>query len=318
MMLFLKAANITGEVIVPSFTFPATVQAVIWAGLVPVFADCLPNTLNLDSEDVKRKITDSTSAILATHIFGNPADIDALEEVARSTGLKIFFDAAHGFGGLHKGKALGSFANAEAFSLSPTKLLIAAEGGLVTTNDEELANRLRNGRNYGDPGDYDCQMLGLSARMSEFHAALGLAGIDGVEERIARRKELADTYRLLLGDLPGVRFQEIAEYDHSTYKDFTILIDENEFGISRDVLAKALEAENIITKKYFYPPVHEQKFMRAYTHRAENLENTISVSRQVLSLPIYFRLLDEEIDKTCKAIIKIHNHIYEISSASDQ
>ncbi len=315
MMLFLKAAELSGEVIVPSFTFSATVEATLWAGLVPVFADCLPDTINLDPEDVKRKITDSTCAILGTHVFGNPTDIEALEDIARSAGIHLFFDAAHGFGSLHRGKAIGSFGDAESFSLSPTKLLIAAEGGLVTTNDDELATRLRWGRNYGDPGNYDCQLLGLNARMSEFHATIALASFAGVDERVARRNELAATYRARLGDLPGVSFQEIAEYDRTTCKDFTLVIEESEFGLSRDALSKAMDAENIATKKYFYPPVHQQKFMQAYPHRADGLESTLKISEQVLSLPIYARLSDEEVGKICDAIRRVHHHVREVVSA---
>ena len=317
MMLFLKAADLHGEVIVPSFTFPATVEAVLWAGLIPVFADCCEDTINLDPEDVKRKITGKTCAILATHVFGNPADIEALEKISRDAGVRLFFDAAHGFGASHRGNPVGSFGDAESFSLSPTKLLIAAEGGLVTTNDDELAVRLRWARNYGDPGDYDCRMLGLSARMSEFHAALALTGMDGLADRVDRRNEIAALYFENLGGIPGIRFQEIAEYDYSTYKDFTLVIDESEFGLTRDGLAQALYAENIITKKYFYPPVHEQQFMSQYAHRAEHLHNTDTISRKVLSLPIYSLLKDAEILKICKAVHRIHLNAREIGQVCD-
>jgi len=316
MMLLFKAAQLTGEVVVASFTFTATVGALLWAGLKPVFADCRPDTFNVDAEDVERKISTRTSAILATHVFGNPADTDALEEIARSHGIKLFFDAAHGFGSLRDGRPVGSFGDGEVFSLSPTKLLIAAEGGIVVTNHSDLATRVQWGRNYGNPGDYDCQLLGLSARMSELHAALALAGLDGVNDRVARRNHLAARYREELGQLPGISFQTVRPTDRSTYKDFTVVIDEEAFGLSRDLLAVALDAENVATRKYFFPPVHQQQFVRYSPHRAEGLGVTESLSRRVLSLPIYSLLSERELEKICEAIARIHHHAATIRSAS--
>jgi dTDP-4-amino-4,6-dideoxygalactose transaminase len=292
------------------------VEAILWAGLIPVFADCLPDTLNLDPQDVKRKIKNETSAILATHIYGNPVNIEGLEELARSSGIKLFIDAAHGFGARYKGQAVGGFGNAEVMSLSPTKLLIAAEGGVVTTNDGDLATHLRWARNYGDPGNYDCQILGLNARMSEFHASLALAGLKGLEQRVTRRNEIAGIYTETLGMLPGVRFQTVSDGDRSSRKDFALFIDESEFGLSRDVLALALEAENIGTRNYYHPPVHEQTFLKAYPHRAEGLEITSRISRQALCVPVYSLLTDGDIGNICQAIIGIHRYAQEIESVS--
>jgi dTDP-4-amino-4,6-dideoxygalactose transaminase len=314
-MLLLKAAHLTGEVVVASFTFTATVGALLWAGLEPVFADCRPDTFNLDPEDVERKISANTSAILATHVFGNPADVQALETIAASHGIKLFFDAAHGFGSLHNGRPVGSFGDGEVFSLSPTKLLIAAEGGIVLTRHSDLATRVRWGRNYGNPGNYDCQLLGLSARMSELHATLALAGLEGVNDRVARRNHLAALYREQLRQIPGIGFQTVRPTDRSTYKDFTIVIEEEAFGLSRDLLAVALEAENVATRKYFFPPVHEQHFVSSYPHRAEHLEVTRNLSRRVLSLPIYSSLSEQELEKICEAIARIHHHAAAIRSA---
>jgi len=316
MMLLFKAAQLTGEVVVASFTFTATVGALLWAGLEPVFADCRPDTFNVDPEDVERKISTKTSAILATHVFGNPADVDALEEIAASHGIKLFFDAAHGFGSLRNGRPVGSFGDGEIFSLSPTKLLIAVEGGIVVTKHPELATRVQWGRNYGNPGDYDCRLLGLSARMSELHAALALVGLEGVSDRVARRNLLAARYREELGQLPGISFQTIRSTDRTSYKDFTVVIDEEAFGLSRDRLAMALEAENVATRKYFFPPVHEQQFVRSSPHRAEGLGVTERLSRRVLSLPMYSLLSEQEIEKICEAIGRIHHHAAAVRSAN--
>ncbi|HLY18363.1 MAG TPA: DegT/DnrJ/EryC1/StrS family aminotransferase [Bryobacteraceae bacterium] len=168
LMLVMKAFGLRGEVILPSFTFFATGHAVLWNGLTPVFADCDRQTWNIDPRAVERAITPQTAAILAVHLYGNPAAVTELEWIAGKHGIPLLFDAAHAFGASYKGQSVGQFGDAEVFSLSPTKLLVAGEGGLVATNDALLAHKLRAGRNYGDLGAYDPMLLGLNARMTEF------------------------------------------------------------------------------------------------------------------------------------------------------
>src|SRR5882762_7292566 len=165
LMMVLRALGLSGEVIIPSFTFFATGHAVLWNGLRPVFADCDEETWNVDPIDVERKITKRTSAILVVHLYGNPCEVEALQSLASRHHLKLIFDAAHGLGSLHRDRPLGGFGDAEVFSLSPTKLLVAGEGGLVTTNDATLAKTIRAMRNYGDLGAYDPTWLGMNARM---------------------------------------------------------------------------------------------------------------------------------------------------------
>ena len=160
LMLVLRASELSGDVIVPSFTFAATVHAVDWNGLRPSFADIDPGPLTLSPSSVEQAIGVHTSAILATHIYGTPCDVEGLREVAERNGLRLFFDAAHAFGSTHGGTKVGGFGDAEVFSFSPTKVVVAAEGGLIATNDDLLAERCRIGRNYGNPGDYDCRVRG--------------------------------------------------------------------------------------------------------------------------------------------------------------
>src|SRR5579863_7059764 len=191
LMLVMKALGLSGEVIVPSFTFFATGQAVVWNGLQPVFADCGPQTWTIDPADVERKITERTSAIVAVHLYGNPAPGAELESIAQRYGLKLLFDAAHAFGSQYCGRPVGQLGDAEVFSLSPTKLLVAGEGGLVCTDDATLAHLVRAGRNYGDLGAYDPMLLGLNARMTEFNAAMGVAGLDLVDSKVKRHNQIA-------------------------------------------------------------------------------------------------------------------------------
>jgi len=222
MMLVMKGLGLTGEIIVPSFTFSATGHAVLWNSLVPRFVEIDPETLTIDPQKVLEAITPHTSAILGVHIFGCPAAVHELEAIAREHKLKLFFDAAHALGSKVGERLVGSFGDAEIFSCSPTKLLVTGEGGLVATNNDDLARQVRIGRTYGDPGTYDCEFAGLSARMGEFNALLGLKSLPMLEENIARRHTLVQCYKQELMHLPGVTFQKIAPSRRTTYKDFSL------------------------------------------------------------------------------------------------
>jgi dTDP-4-amino-4,6-dideoxygalactose transaminase len=283
-----------------------------------VFVDCDPETYCIDLKQAERAINKNTCAILGVHIFGNPADVEGLEALTKKYNLKLFFDAAHGFGSQYQGKNLGRFGNAEVFSLSPTKLLTAGEGGIVATNDDELAKQLRIGRNYGDCGDYDSIFSGFNARMSEFHAMLGIESLKDLEKNVARRNKIAGIYNAGLSDVPGISLQKIQAGNRSSFKDFTILIDEEEFGMSRDVLYKALTAEKISVKKYFYPPVHEQKAFASYPSDAGTLQMTHRVSYNVLSLPLYSHIDESTVLTIIAAVKNIYEHRQEISAASKE
>lgn len=306
LMIVLRALNLKGEVILPSFTFHATGHAVLWNGLRPVFVECDEVTLNVDSEEVERAIGPRTAAILAVHLFGNPAAVTALERIARRHRLPLIFDAAHALGSRAGRSFIGRFGTAEVFSMTPTKPLVAGEGGLVTTRDKELARRVRVGRNYGDPGTYDCEFSGLSARMAEFNAILALKGLARLSSGTKRRQAIARRYRERLGKLTGISFQKVRSGNSSTFKDFSIQIDPDSFGLTRDEVARALEAEGIQTRKYFWPPLHRQKiFATDGVSRRTGLSKTERISERVLSLPIYPSLSREAVERVSKAMAGI-------------
>ena len=301
LLLVLKVLALRGEVILPSFTFHATAHAVVWNGLTPVFADCDAKTFCVAPQAVRAHLSSRTAAILGVHLFGNPAAVKELEQIAAELQIPLVFDAAHAFGSGSHGKHVGGFGTAEVFSFSPTKLLVAGEGGLVATRDAELAERLRTARNYGDAGNYDPEILGLDARMSEMHAAMALHGLTGLDVRIERRNEIRMRYERNLRDVAGLRFQEVAEGGRSTSKDFSVIVNEKEFRHSRDGLVELLRLENIGARKYFSPPVHRQKLYRTmWDGRA--LPVTDLVSDGVVNLPIYSSLTDESVDKVCEVI----------------
>ena len=309
LMMVERAFGLTGEIIIPSFTFFATGHSARWNGLIPAFADCEPDTWNVDVADVERKITERTSALLIVHLYGNPANVEGLTEIARRHKLKLIFDAAHAFGSQYRGRPVGQFGDAEVFSLSPTKLLVAGEGGLVTTNDGSLAKAVRGMRNYGDTGDYDPQWLGMNARMSEFNAALALAGLDTLDDRIRRRNQIAAMYDELLAPLPGLQFQKVHSQDVSTFKDYSIHVTPENFGLTRDQLAEGLLMENIETKKYFYPPIHMQQLYKSFNDSSkDDLKHTEEVASGILSLPIYESLSEATIRTVAEAINRLAYH----------
>jgi dTDP-4-amino-4,6-dideoxygalactose transaminase len=304
LMLLLRAAELSGDVVVPSFTFAATAHAVHWNGLRPVFADIDGSTLTLSPDAVAETVRVRTSAILATHTYGTPCDVERLESVAAANGLRLFFDAAHAFGSRRSGVAIGGFGDAEVFSLSPTKVLTAGEGGVIATNDDVIAQRCRIGRDYGNPGDYDCRFVGLNARMSEIHAAFALRSLETLEDRIARRNELARMYRSSIGTIAGIGFAEVAPHDRSTYKDFALLVDPEIFGSEAPWLATALAAEGVETRRYFSPPVH---LMRAYRGLPPSLPlpNTELASARILCLPMWSDMTADQIERVALAIARI-------------
>ncbi|MGH2791302.1 MAG: DegT/DnrJ/EryC1/StrS family aminotransferase [Actinomycetota bacterium] len=308
LMLILRASELSGDVIIPSFTFAATAHGVAWNGLRPVFADIDPRTLTLSPESVERVVGVRTSAILATHIFGTPCDIEGLNELASHNGIRLYFDAAHAFGSSHNGRAIGGFGNAEVFSLTPTKMVVAGEGGIIATNDEILAERCRMGRDYGHPGDYDCRFVGLNARMSEVHAATALHSLEDLDERVDRRNELVEIYRAALSSVPGVSFPSVPAGDRSTFKDFTVLIDEPLFGLSADELARALEAEGIETRRYYAPAVHTMTAYRSLAATSGDLRETEWATERVLTLPLLTQMDDKDPIRVAEAIHRIQRH----------
>jgi dTDP-4-amino-4,6-dideoxygalactose transaminase len=307
LMLTYRGLNLSGEVVVPSFTFMATISALVWSGLNPVFADVDLATTNVDPDLAETMITPNTSAIVAVHNFGNPAQIDALLDLANRHGIYLIFDAAHGFGSIYQGEPVGSQGDAQVFSLSPTKLLITGEGGIIATNNDDLAEKIRRGREYGNNGSYDSEFAGLNARMPEINALLGIKSFQRLEDAAITRNETANLYRDLLGHVPGINFQSVLPGNRNSYKDFSITIDPNEFGMDRDTLAQALNAENIDTRKYYDPPAHQQLSYNCYFH-GNSLKNTEWLSSHSLSLPIWSNMNGDVPIGICEAIERIHKH----------
>ena len=306
LMLTYQALGLTGDVVVPSFTFMATVSALRWAGLRPVFADVDKFTTNLDPAAAEAALTPDTQAIVAVHNFGNPADIEELELIADKHQVRLIFDAAHAFGSLYQGRAVGFQGDAQVLSLSPTKLLVAGEGGIVATNDDEIAERVRVGREFGNCGDYDSVFPGINGRMPEFNALLGQHGLPRLESSAQSRNETAEIYRARLDRLPGIELQEVRCGNRSSYKYLSINIDAEEFGLTRDELDAALQAENIETRKYYDPPVHRQAAYKRFAPPDHSLPNTDLLASSTLNLPMWSGMAMTVVSDICLAIERSH------------
>lgn len=288
------------EVIVPSFTFCATVHPIINVGAIPVFIDCRSDSFCIDDNQIISSITSRTKAIVAVHIFGVPANVDRLREIADRFGLYLIYDAARAFGTQHDNKPIGTFGDVSVFSTSPTKTLVTGEGGLVITSHKEVADKIRLIREYGNPGNYNCRVCGTNGRLSEVASITGLMSLSCLDKQLQIRKAVGDRYRHNLSSIKGIYLQCISEDDFTTFKDMPILINQEEFGLNRDLLDLVLKYEGIQTRKYFYPAVHAMDAYRAYN--LLDLPITKRISNSILCLPIHAYLSNDDVDGICDVI----------------
>ena len=303
LMLTERCLRLRGGVIIPSFTFFAAAHTLLWNSLEPVLADCESWTFNLDPERVEQLMHPGIGAILGVHTFGCPAQVDALERIARRYRVPLIFDGTHAFGARVGGRGIAEWGDATVFSLSPTKPLTAGEGGLIAVHDPGLAARLRKARNYGKGDGYDCDVLGLNARMTEFQAVVARAGLRRVDAVLAKRRVLAAVYNRCFRGVAGLRTQLVPSGYRSTNKDFAVLIDARRFGRDRREVETLLAADNIETRRYFDPPLHRQKLYLPWAPPPAQLRTTDEISSQVLCLPLHDRLTEETVERIAGRIV---------------
>lgn len=281
----IRALDLRGEVIVPSYTFVATAHALQWQEITPVFADIDPRTHSLDPIAVRRMITPRTSGILAVHLWGKPAAVDELTAVAREYRLRLMFDASHAFGCSLNGVPIGSFGECEVFSFHATKVFNTFEGGAVVTNNRELAAKMRLMRNFGFAGYDDVIYPGTNGKMTEIAAAMGLTNLCDLERFIAANRRNYSAYEDGLRDIPGL---SLLPHDAAQSCNFQYIVVEldRSFPISRDRAIEALHAENILARRYFWPGCHRMEPYRSfYPHAGLMLPNTQAVADRVVVLP---------------------------------
>jgi dTDP-4-amino-4,6-dideoxygalactose transaminase len=307
----IRALNLKGEVIVPSFTFIATAHALQWQGITPVFCDIDPQTHCLDPRQVEQLINPQTTGIIGVHLWGRPCEIDSLTEIAKRRRLKLIFDAAHAFSCTYKGRPVGSFGDAEVFSFHATKFLNSMEGGAVVTNDADLAQKLRLMRNFGFTHYDQTDSIGVNGKLNEVSAAMGLTNLESMAEFIAVNRRHHQQYAEELAGLAGIRLLHYDEQERSNYQYVVLEVDEALSGISRDQLMNILHAEQVLARRYFYPGCHRMEPYRTLYANA-SLPQTEAVAARVLTLPTGEAVNSEMIHHICEIIRLVLDNAAEV------
>jgi len=299
----IRATNLTGEVIVPSFTFIATAHALQWQEITPVFCDIDPISHTLNPERIEAMITPRTSGIIGVHVWGHSCNIEAITKIAQQHNLKLIFDASHAFGNSHKNQMIGNFGDAEVFSFHATKFLNTFEGGAITTNNDELAAKIRLMKNFGFAGYDKVVYVGTNGKMSEVSAAMGITGLESIDDFIEANQQNYKQYQRELQDLAGISLFKYNKIDFYNYQYIVLEVDETTTNISRNQIMKILHAENVLARRYFYPSCHRMEPYRSFSpHAGLLLPETEKISNRVLVLPTGTSTSSDDIYKITQLI----------------
>lgn len=298
LQLAIKALNLSGEIITTPFSFVATTSVIAWQGCTPVFVDIDPQTLNIDPSKIEAAITDRTSAILATHVFGNPCNIETIERIAARHNLKVVFDAAHCFGSRYKGQSVFAYGDISTASFHSTKLYHTIEGGAVITQCPDVLKKVAVMRNFGYADIDTFSEQGINGKNSEFHAAMGLCNLKYVNSILQRRRYLSEQYKTRLGKL-NIQFQHIAFPEEYNYAYFPIIFNSEE--LMKESKA-ALELEQIYCRRYFFPSLSALPYVQK-----KPMPICDSIASRILCLPLYHTLTTSEIDIICRILLRTQN-----------
>jgi len=314
-----KALDLKDEVIVPSFTFIATAHALQWLGITPVFCDIDPHTHNIDPIKIENLITERTTGILGVHVWGRACDVETLRTITKKHGLKLMFDAAHAFACSHHGEMIGSFGDIEVFSFHATKFFNSFEGGAITTNDDSIAQKIREMRNFGFAGFDTVIAIGTNGKMSEPSAAMALTSLESIDEFIDINHQNYLAYQHRLADIPGLSLVTYNESEHNNFQYIVIEVDEIITKVHRDLLARILHAENILVRRYFYPGCHQMEPYRTkFPGAGLNLTATEQLTQKVLQLPTGTSISKFDIEYICNLIHFVINNSEEINNRIKQ
>jgi dTDP-4-amino-4,6-dideoxygalactose transaminase len=294
--LAIKALDITGEIITTPFSYVATCSSIVWENAKPVFVDIDPDNFTIDATKIEAAITPRTSAILATHVYGIPCDVEEIDRIAKKHKLKVIYDAAHAFGVEYKGASLLNYGHISTLSFHATKLFHTVEGGGITTNDDELAHRIAFMRNFGHKGQEEFWGLGINGKSSEFHAAMGLCMFPQISNILEVRKTLSTLYDKYIDEMK-LPVQRPVVPKHTTYNyAYYPVVFENEKKLLS--VKDSLVAAYIYPRRYFYPSLHTLPYI---TER-QSLPVSESVSARVLCLPLFHELSQDNIRRICHII----------------
>jgi dTDP-4-amino-4,6-dideoxygalactose transaminase len=301
LQLAIKALGLTGEIITTPFSYVATTSSIVWEGGTPVFVDIDSQTLNIDPEKIEDAITDRTSAILATHCFGNPCDIDAIRTLADQYNLKVIYDAAHCFGTTYRGGSVFGFGDISATSFHATKLYHTIEGGAVITRDPDLLKRMAYMRNFGHDGPSAFNGVGINGKNSEMHAAMGLCNLDHIDDILSRRKQQCKTYDRLLKNL-AVETPAVDANAESNHAYYPVLFRTHE---AMQASLEALERKEISPRRYFHPSLSSLSYVpESHTPVSDD------VAERVLCLPLYHTLTEEEQEMIARFLLRAQKYVH--------
>jgi len=298
-----KALNLSGEVIVPSFTFIATAHALKWQEINPVFCDIDPKTYNIDPEKIEDLINPTTSGIIGVHVWGRPCAVEALAKIAEKYHIKLLFDAAHAFGCSHNGRMIGNFGEAEVFSFHATKILNTFEGGAILTNNDRLAEKIRLMKNFGFAGYDNVIHIGTNGKMSEFPAAMGLTGLDNLHIFVSKNYENYQEYKKCLEEIQGIHLMKYNDTEKCNYQYIVLEIDQSLTKLSRDSILDILHKENVLARRYFYPGCHNMEpYHSLNPFFGATLPETEKLIKKVLVLPTGTAINKRDVTGVCNLI----------------
>lgn len=299
LQIALKLLGNSGEIITTPFSYVATTAAIVWENCTPVFVDIHPEYLTIDETKIESAITDKTTCILATHVFGNPCNIEVIESIAKKHNLKVIFDAAHCFGVTYKGKSIFEYGDISTCSFHATKLFHTGEGGAIFTKDPELFHKCFYSHNFGHNGPLAFHGLGINGKISELQAAMGLAVFPYIKEIVESRKKVVDFYNKNL-DLRKLKVLKIRENTIWNYSYYPVVFETEEILLK---FQKALNEEQIFPRRYFYPSLNTIEYSKG-----QSMQLSESIASRVACLPLFYDLTLEEVDLICRLFIKIQNN----------
>lgn len=298
----IQAFGLRGEVITTPFTFASTTQAIVRCGLTPVFCDIDPETLTIDAGKIESLITSQTCAILPVHVYGNICDVEAIDDIAKRYGLRVIYDGAHAFGETLGDVPVGMFGDATMFSFHATKVFHTIEGGGMAYHDPAIGRKAEAIRNFGIySADLEIEEIGGNAKLSEFHAAMGLCNLRHIEEEIYSRSGLAMAYRERLQNIPGLSLLRYREGVSCNNAYFPVVLEPGVFGETRDALQQRLMENGVISRKYFYPLTSAFDCYRGL-FPIQDTPIAKTVSENVLALPIHSSIREADVKRICDII----------------
>ncbi|PKN65135.1 MAG: DegT/DnrJ/EryC1/StrS aminotransferase [Deltaproteobacteria bacterium HGW-Deltaproteobacteria-15] len=306
LMILAKSMGLSGEVIVPAFTFPATIQALYWAGLTPVLCDVDAHSHMITPKTIEPHISPRTTGILAVHLWGQPCNPQKLEPFASDHGLSLFFDACHAIGASFNGRRIGNFGAGEAFSFHAGQIVNGSEGGCITTNDRELAAKLRTMRSFHPSETFARVPLRINGKMSEAQAALTLLSLKEYQQNAAANRLRYEAYLSALSEIPGVFMLKYEPGYDNNYQCIVVEIDQEQAGLHRDVFLNLLSAENVLCTGPFFSDLDHMISFSDRPPTTGSFPATLRLCNRLLQLPNSQKMTLRDVDRVCSLVRDIH------------